>query len=268
RHDRGVGRTAHRGAVPGRVQLEALARVVDDHRVVLEEQAADDGVVGHVVVAAAAALEAVDVQEHRVAELDRGDDEVAAAELLPAHAGALDGVAEEAHAQPGECVGSDGDAVAAAGVEHRLQADVAEAQRHQVVLVVEPERHQGLRGAGTGVEKQQDQPEPRAHACLRLASHAPMLVSSAIISSSRSRSGTSGVSLTMRIWQMTGMRSPNTRELSGRTTSELTRTSCGNPCEISAKLPPSTRVPSACRMTMRVRPLAGGIDWPQAPSND
>jgi hypothetical protein len=95
-----------------------------------------------------------------------------------------------------------------------------------------------------------------------------MLVSSAIISSRRSRSGTSGVSFTMRIWQMTGVRSGNTRELSGRTTSELTRTSCGKPCEISAKLPPSTRVPSACRMTMRVRPLAGGIVCPHAPSKD
>src|SRR5204862_7118078 len=67
---------------------------------------------------------------------------------------------------------------------------------------------------------------------------------------------------------MIGVRSGNTRELSGRTTSELTRTSCGQPWLISAKLPPSPRVPSACRITMRVRPLAGGIIWPQAPSKD
>jgi hypothetical protein len=72
----------------------------------------------------------------------------------------------------------------------------------------------------------------------------------------------------MRIWQMIGARSGNTRELSGRTTSELTRTSCGKPCATSAKLPPSIRVPSACRITMRVRPLAGGIIWPQVPSKD
>src|SRR3984893_1992109 len=95
-----------------------------------------------------------------------------------------------------------------------------------------------------------------------------MLVSSAIISSRRSRSGTNGVSLTMRIWQMIGVRSGKMRELSGRTTSELTRTSCGKPWLTSAKLPPSTCVPSACRITMRERPLAGGIIWPQAPSKD
>ncbi len=62
-----------------------------------------------------------------------------------------------------------------------------------------------------------------------------MRVSSLIISSMRSRSGTSGASLTMRTWQMIGARSGNTRELSGRTTSELTRTSCGKPCEMMPK---------------------------------
>src|ERR1700730_17643229 len=98
--------------------------------------------------------------------------------------------------------------------------------------------------------------------------YALILVSSAIISSRRSRSGTSGVSLTIRIWQMIGVRSGNTRELSGRTTSELTRTSCGKPWLTSAQLPPSTLVPSACSTTMCVRPLAGGIIWPQAPSKD
>ena len=42
-------------------------------------------------------------------------------------------------------------------------------------------------------------------------------------------SGTSGASLSMRTWQITGVRSGKTLELSGRTTSELTRTSCGKP---------------------------------------
>jgi hypothetical protein len=102
----------------------------------------------------------------------------------------------------------------------------------------------------------------------RQRAQAPMLVSSAIISSRRSRSGTSGVSFTMRTWQMTGMRSAKPRELSGRTTSELTRTSCGKPWLMSAKWPPSTRVPRAWRITMRVRPLAGGIICPHAPSKE
>lgn len=67
------------------------------------------------------------------------------------------------------------------------------------------------------------------------ALQAPTRVSSAIISSRRSRSGTSGVSLTMRTWQMMGARSSKTRELSGRTTSELTRTSCGKPWDTMPK---------------------------------
>jgi len=61
------------------------------------------------------------------------------------------------------------------------------------------------------------------------------VVSSAIMSSRRSMSGISGVSFTMRTWQMTGVRSANMRELSGRTTSVLTRTSCGKPCETRPK---------------------------------
>ena len=38
-----------------------------------------------------------------------------------------------------------------------------------------------------------------------------------------------------RLPQITGVRSGNTLELSGRTTSELTRTSCGKPCETMPK---------------------------------
>ncbi len=93
-------------------------------------------------------------------------------------------------------------------------------------------------------------------------------VSSAIISSRRSISGTSGVSLSMRTWQITGVRSANTFELSGRTTSELTRTSCGKPCDTRPKYPPSSLSPMQWKITTRVRPAAGGMFCPQAPSND
>ena len=65
---------------------------------------------------------------------------------------------------------------------------------------------------------------------LRLGNYGITEVSSAIICSRRCRSGISGVSLTMRTWQMTGERSGKLRDGSGRTTSAFTRTSCGNPC--------------------------------------
>src|SRR6185437_16730252 len=85
----------------------------------------------------------------------------------------------------------------------------------------------------------------------RAGDHAATRVSSAIISSNLSRSGTSGVSLTIRTWHITGARSGNTRELSGRTTSELTLTNCGNPCDTIAKFPPSNRVPKQWNTTTR-----------------
>ena len=64
---------------------------------------------------------------------------------------------------------------------------------------------------------------------------AATLVSCAIIDSSRSTSGTSGVSLIMRSWHRAGQRSGIARELSGRTTSVVTRSTCGKPCETIAK---------------------------------
>ena len=102
----------------------------------------------------------------------------------------------------------------------------------------------GSSETSSGVSRQQRESDAEPVGVTGDAQHyALILVSSAIISSRRSRSGTSGVSFTMRIWQTTGMRSGNTRELSARTTSELTRTSCGIP----ARRLRSCRLRRACR---------------------
>src|SRR5271170_1895238 len=78
-------------------------------------------------------------------------------------------------------------------------------------------------------------------------------VSSAIICSRRCKSGISGVSLTMRTWQMTGERSENPRDGSGRITSALTRTSCGKPWVSMPKYPPGKSALEAWKITIRVR---------------
>ena len=72
-------------------------------------------------------------------------------------------------------------------------------------------------------------------------------------------SGTSGASLSMRTWQITGVRSANTLELSGRTTSELTRTSCGKPCEHDAEVAALELVADAVEDHHALRPAAGGM---------
>src|SRR6185436_3651008 len=84
----------------------------------------------------------------------------------------------------------------------------------------------GLRGA-----RHEDQ---RCHgnAGKHAAAHSTRTeVSSATISSMRSRSGIHGASLIMRTWEMMGVRSGNVLVGSGRRMSALTRTNCGKPCD-------------------------------------
>ena len=93
----------------------------------------------------------------------------------------------------------------------------------------------GTAGAGEDrarnlCRRRRDDRRPRAAEPAPRRLYSRTEVSSAIICSSRSRSGISGVSLIMRTWQMTGERSGKLRDGSARMTSALTRTSCGKPC--------------------------------------
>ena len=73
----------------------------------------------------------------------------------------------------------------------------------------------------------------------------------------------SGVSLTIRTWQITGARSAKLREASARMTSALTRTSWGKPWVSMPKQPPGKRPAAAWNITMRVRLETLGSGCPE-----
>src|SRR5690606_30873855 len=94
------------------------------------------------------------------------------------------------------------------------------------------------------------------------------LVSSLIICSGQSEPGNNGDELSMRTWHSTGPRSGKLRLGSAFTTSAFTRTSCGKPCVIMPKYPPVMWLPSATKITMRVRVPGTGSGCPHMASNE